>query len=196
MLIRRAPVMALGWLLEGENSSLQESYFANMLKVRGGNSLGGPVVRIWRFHCQCLGSIPDWGTKIPQAFFSRGGHPFLPQKERKLNPPHVWTRTFWLSTVQFSHSVVSDSFWPHRLQHARLPWRPSPTPGACSNSSPPSWWCRPTISSSVVPFSFYLQSFPASGSFPMSQFFTLGGQSIGASASVLPMNIQDRFPLV
>ena len=79
---------------------------------------------------------------------------------------------------------------------ARLPF-PSPTPGACSNSCPPSQWCHPTISSSVVPFSSCLQSFPASGSFQMSQFFASGGQSIGvsASASVLPMNIQDWFPL-
>jgi len=86
--------------------------------------------------------------------------------------------------------------WPHGWQHARPP-RPSPTPGVCSNSCPSSQWCHPTISSSVAPFSSCLQSFPASGSFPMSQFFTSCGQRIGvsASASVLPMNIQDRFPL-
>ena len=98
--------------------------------------------------------------------------------------------------IQFSHSVVSDSLQPHGLQHARPPC-PSPTPGACSNSCPLSWWCHPTISSSIVPFSSCLQSFPASGSFPMSQFFSSGSQSIGvsASASVLPMNIQDWFPL-
>ena len=97
---------------------------------------------------------------------------------------------------QFSHSVVSDSLQPHGLQQARLPC-PSPTPVACSNSHPLSWWCHPTILSSVVPFSSCFQSFPASGSFPMSQFFASGGQSIGASASasVLPMNIQDWFPL-
>ena len=101
-----------------------------------------------------------------------------------------------VSSVQFSRSVMSDSFWPHGLQHARLPC-PSPTPGACSNSCPSHWWCHPTISSSVVPFFSHLQSFPASGSFAMSRFFTSGGQSIGvsASASVLPMNIQDWFPL-
>ena len=80
------------------------------------------------------------------------------------------------------------------LQHTR-PLCPSPTPGACSNSCPLSWWCHPTISSSVIPFSSCLQFFSSSGSFPMSQFFTSGGQSIGASASVLPMNIQDWFPL-
>ena len=101
-----------------------------------------------------------------------------------------------ISSVQFSCSVVSDSLRPHRLQHARPPC-PSPTPGACSNSCPLSWWGHPTISSSVIPFSSCLQSFPASGSFTMSQFFPLGVQSIGssASASVLPKNIQGWFPL-
>ena len=99
------------------------------------------------------------------------------------------------SSVQFSCSVVSDSLQPHGLQHTRLP-SPSPTPGACSNSCPLSRSCHPTISSSVIPFSSRLQSFSASGSFLRSQFFT-GGQSIGvsASASVLPMNIQDWFTL-
>ena len=97
---------------------------------------------------------------------------------------------------QFSRWVVSDSLQPHGLQHARLPC-PSSTPGACSKSCPSSRWCHPTISSSVVPFSSCLQSFPASESFPVSQFFTSGGRSIrvSASASVLPVNIQDWFPL-
>ena len=100
------------------------------------------------------------------------------------------------ASVQFSHIVMSDSLQPHGLQHARLPC-PSPTPRAWSNSCPSSRWCHPTISSSVIPFSSCLPSFPASGSFPVSQFFTSGDQSIGASAStsVLPMNIQDWFPL-
>jgi len=91
---------------------------------------------------------------------------------------------------------MSNSLQPHGLQHARLPC-PSPTPGVYSNSCPLSQWCHPTISPTVIPFSSCLQSFPASGSFPMSQFFVSGGQSIGvsASASVLPMNIQDWFPL-
>ena len=99
-------------------------------------------------------------------------------------------------SLQFSPSVVSNSLWSYGLQYTRLPC-PSPTPGAYSNSCPSSRWCHPTISSSVIPFPSYLQSFPASGSFQMSQFFTSGGQSIGASAltSVLPMNIQDWFPL-
>ena len=106
---------------------------------------------------------------------------------------------FWPTikeSVQFSCSTVSLSLWPHEPQHSRPPC-PSPTPGVYSNSCPLSRWCHPTISSSVIPFSFHLQSFPASGSFPMSQFFASGGQSIGVSASVpvLPMNIQDWFPL-
>ena len=102
----------------------------------------------------------------------------------------------YISSVYFSHSVVSSSLRPHGLQHGRLPC-PSPTPGAYSNSCPLSWGCHPTISSSLIPFSSRLQSFPSPGSFPMSQFFTSGGQSIGvsASASVLPMNTQDWYPL-
>ena len=101
-----------------------------------------------------------------------------------------------ISLVQFSRSVVSDSLRPHGLQHTRLPC-PSPAPRVCSNSCPLSQWCHPTISSSVVPFSSCPQSFSASGSFPMSQLFAWGGQSIGVSpsTSVLPMNIQDWFPL-
>ena len=100
------------------------------------------------------------------------------------------------SLVQFSCSVMSISLRPHGLQHARPPC-PSPTPGVYRNSCPLSRWCHPTISSSVVPFSSCLQSFPASGSFQMIKFFTSSGQSIGvsASASVLPMSIQDWFPL-
>ena len=96
------------------------------------------------------------------------------------------------SSVQFSRSVVSNSLRPHELQQARPPC-PSPTPGDHSNPCPLSWWCHPTISSSVIHISSCLQSFPASGSFPMSQLFTWGGQSIGVSAStsVLPMKTQD-----
>ena len=99
-----------------------------------------------------------------------------------------------VASVQFSLSVVSNSLQPYGLQHARLPC-PSPSPGACSNSSPLIQWCHPTISSSIIPFSFCLQSFPASGPFLMSQLFASGGQSIGASPSVLPANIQGWFPL-
>ena len=102
----------------------------------------------------------------------------------KLHPIHI-------KSVQFSHSL-----WPRGLQHARFPC-PSPTPKACSNAYPSNQWCHPTISSSVIPFSSCLQSFPASGSFQRSQFFTSAGQSIevSASVSVLPMSIQDWFPL-
>ena len=101
-----------------------------------------------------------------------------------------------ISSVQFSPSVVSDSLRPRESQHARPPC-PSPTPGVYSNSCPSSWWCHPTIASSVIPFSSCPQSLPVSGSFPMSQLFTWGGQSIGVSAStsVLPMNTQDWSPL-
>ena len=104
---------------------------------------------------------------------------------------------FQFSSVQFSSVAQScPTLQHHGLQHTRLPC-PSPIPRACTNSCPSSWWCHPTISSSVIPFSYYLQSIPALGSFPVSQFFTSGGQSIGvsASASVLAMNIQDWFPL-
>ena len=110
----------------------------------------------------------------------------------------LWIMKFNIfhSSVQFSRSVMSDSLRPRGLLLATLPCV-SPTPGPYSNSCPLSWWCHPTISSSVVPFSSYPQSLPASGSFPVSQLFEWGGQSIGvsASASVLPVNIQDWFSL-
>ena len=110
----------------------------------------------------------------------------------------IYLHRYIYGYFQFSsvHSVVSDSLWPHELQYARPPC-PSPTPGVHPNPYPLSQWCHPTISSSVVPFSSCPQSFPASGSFQMSQFFTSGGQSIGvsASASVLPVNTQDWSPL-
>ena len=101
-----------------------------------------------------------------------------------------------ISSVQFSCSVVFDSLQPHELKHARPPC-PSPTPGVHPNPCPLCWWCHPTISSSIIPFPSCPQSLPASGSFQVSQFFVSGEQSTGvsASASVLPMNIQDGFPL-
>ena len=104
-------------------------------------------------------------------------------------------KTMAVGSVQFSHLVVSDSLWPHELQHVRPPC-PSPTPGVYSNSCLWSWWCHPAISSSVSPFSSCPQSLPAWGSFPMSQLFAWGGQSTGVSASisVLPMNTQDLSP--
>ena len=115
----------------------------------------------------------------------------------------IWKWDYWemcfnigLSSVQLSRSVVSDCLWPHEPQHARPPC-PSPTPRVHPNPCPLSWWCHPTISSSVVPFSSCPQSLPASGSFQMGQLFSSGGQSIGvsASASFLPMNTQDWSPL-
>ena len=120
----------------------------------------------------------------------------------KIHPAQcTWDVSFSFSdtfndSVQFSHSVMSNSLWPHGLQHARLSC-PSPIPRVYSNSCPLSGWCHLTISSSIVPFSSCLQSFPASGSFPMSLLFPSGGQCIGVSAStsVLPMNIQEWTPL-
>ena len=119
----------------------------------------------------------------------------------RVTKSQAWLKCFIMHidarlSVQFSCSVMSNSLWPHGLQHARPPC-PLSTPGIYSNSCPLSQWCHPAISSSVVPFFSCLQSFAASGSFPRSQFFTSGGQNIGvsASASVLPMNIQDWFPL-
>ena len=111
----------------------------------------------------------------------------------KIKNSNIWEI---FSSVQISLSIQSESLQPHGMQHTRIPC-PSPTPRACSNSCPSSQWCHPIISSSVVPFSSCFQSFPALGSFPTSQFFPSGGQSIGvsAAASVLPMNIQDWFPL-
>ena len=109
---------------------------------------------------------------------------------------HLFSLLDNISSVQFSRSVVSDSLWPHELQHARPPC-PSPTSGDHSDSRPSSPWCHPAISSSVVPFCSCPQSLPASGSFLMSQLFAWGGQNIGvsASASVLPMNTQGWSPL-
>ena len=108
-----------------------------------------------------------------------------------------WTRTpcIQFSSVQFNRSVVSNSLWPHESQHARPPC-PSPTPGVCPNPCPSSRWCHPAISSSAVTFSSCPQTFPASGSFPVSQLFAWGDQSIGVSAStsVLPVNTQDWSP--
>ena len=123
--------------------------------------------------CPCPHTTQMWGNQLCTGVVSMG---------ISLN-----------SALCFSVAVVSDSLWLHGLQHARLPC-PSLCPRVCSNSCPLSQWCHPTISSSVAPFSC-LQSFPASGSLPMSQFFITGSQSIGASASVLPINIQDWFPL-
>ena len=111
----------------------------------------------------------------------------------KINSKH---HVVHILLLLFNHSVVSDSLWPHGLQHTRLPC-PSLSPRVCSNSYSSSRWCHPAILSSVVPISSCLQSFPLSGSFPMSQLFISSGQNIGASASasVIPVNIQGWFPL-
>ena len=123
-------------------------------------------------------------------------HHFSPRLELELLNSTIKIFNVITTEVQFSHSVMSNSLRPHWLQHTRPPC-PSPTPGVYSKACPSSQWCHPTISSSVIPFSSCLQSFPASGSFPVSQFFASDDQSIevSASASVLPMNIQDWFPL-
>ena len=108
---------------------------------------------------------------------------------------YLWTLAL-LASLQFSSAAESDYLGPHGLQHSKF-LCPSPSLRTCSNSCPLSWWCYPSIFSSILSFSSCFQSFPASGSFPVSQFFASGGQSIGASAStsVLPMSIQDWFPL-
>ena len=127
-------------------------------------------------------------------------HPFSARAINDFNMQSEWRVMleifrFWCESESESRSVVSDSLRPHGLQQARLPC-PSPTQRACSKSYPSSWWCHPTISSSVIPFSSCLQSFPASGSFQMSQFSS-GGQNTGVSvsASILQMNIQNWLPL-
>ena len=122
--------------------------------------------------------------------------PYVQFWNSSTNKTENWKNPMFPSSVQFSRLVMSDSLRPHEPQHARPPC-PSPTPGVHPNPCPSSQWCHPTISSSVVPFSSCPQSFPASGSFQMSQLFTSGGQRTGVSAStsVLPMNTQDWSPL-
>ena len=152
-----------------------------------------------------LQSFPASGSFPMSQFFESGGQSIGVSASVLVLPMHIqdwfplgWTAwiSLWSSSVQFSHSVVSNSLRPHESQHTRPPC-PSPTPGVHSNSCPSSRWCQPAISFSVVPFSSCPQSLPASGSFPMSQLFTWGGQSIGVSAlaSVLPTNTQDWSPL-
>ena len=139
----------------------------------------------WAKSCCDTGS-----TQILVAYKIKGLFFMHTTRVSTMDWPHPCSTS--LLSVQFSCSVVSDSLWPHGLQYARPPC-PSPTPRVYPNSRPLSQWYHPTISSSVIPFSSCLQSFPASGSFQMSQLFASGGQSIGVSASisVLPMNTQD-----
>ena len=158
----------------------------------------------------CVFQYGSWEVQLQFIFFS-DWKPAFPLWELVnvcfefgscRNVTRIYLGQIWLcdlfsfSSVQFSHSVMSNSLRPHESQHARPPC-PSPIPRAHSNSSPSSLWCHPAISSSVVPFSSCPQSLAASGSFPMSQIFTWGGQSIGVSAStsVLPINTQDWSPL-
>ena len=146
--------------------------------------------------------VPEWAARDNEWKFSNFGENYK-ITILKLSEPQVqklflffsWKHLIikLLSSVQFSCSVVSDSLQPHEPQHAR-PFCPLPTPRVYPNSCPLSRWCHSTISSSVIPFFSHLQSFPASGS-KMSQLFASGGQNISTSASVLPMNIQDSFPL-
>ena len=156
----------------------------------------GPDAIILVFECWVLSQL----FQFPLSPSSRGSLVPLYFLPLQWYHPYIWCCWCFscisqFTSVQCNCSVVSDSLWPHGLQHTRIPCS-SPTPGAYSNSCPSSRWCHPTISSCVNALSSGLQSFPASGSFPVSQFFTLGGQSIGASASapVLPMNIQNWFP--
>ena len=144
---------------------------------------------MWSYLC-CV-TFTIYKDKSKDTESSRKSPPFGGSKLKK----GLWWDTKF-SSVQFSRSVMFDSLRPHELQHARPP-RPSQTPRVYSNSCPLSQWCHPTVWSSFVPFFSHLQSFPASGSFQMSQFFASCGQNIGASASasVLPMNIQEWFPL-
>ena len=149
------------------------------------------VCKLYRWQRSLKRSWTLWGSRAQKPFCVP--HFFI-TGNRLHSAPMTFPVFHWAGSVQFSRSVMSDSFQPPWTAAPRLPC-PLQTPGAYSNSCLLSGWCHPTISSSVVPFSSRLQSFPASGSFPMSQFFASSGQSIGvsASAAVLPMNIQDWF---
>ena len=154
--------------------------------------------------CTTAGTLAFSKSTIPQKSLPEGFWSYTHAVE--LESESCWFLCHWFakasslseffSSVQFSHSVMSDSLWPHELQHARPPC-PSPSPRVHSNSCPSSQWCHPAISSSVVPFSSCPQSLPASESFPISQLLTWGGQSIGVSAlaSFLPKNTRGRSPL-
>ena len=182
-------MLHIGWFMSKRNVSLTVLEARN---ARSGCHHGQVLLRVPFFFADYY---PLLYSHILTSLWSRKRRSKCSHDSYKgTNPIHE--EATLLTSVQFSRSVVSDSLWPHGLKHARLPC-PSPTSGACSNSCPSSQWCHPTISSSVVPFSSCLQSFPVSGSFPMSQFFTSGSQSLGvlASTSVLPVNTQDWFPL-
>ena len=139
-------------------------------------------------------TVADWHLYSVCKWYCFHRHDLVLCKNSLIARGFYYSSFSQFSSVQFIRSVVSDSLWLHGLQHIRPPWT-SPTPRVYSNTCPLSQWCHPTISSSVIPFSSCFQSCPVSGSFPMSQYFPSDGQSIGASASVLPMNIQDWFSL-
>ena len=173
-----------------------------MVVMRFGCFLGLTYGDCWRSPSKVFlsaGNIHVW-ILCCGHWLSLRSFPSASASHRTPPPSFCWAcltpdqRHFWV--LLFSPSIMSNSLQPHGLQHVRFPY-PSLSPRVCLNSCPLSWWCHPTISSSVVPFFSHLWSFPASGSFPMSQVFTSGGQSIGisSSASILPMNIQDWFPL-
>ena len=172
--------------------------------VHGMAILRSYPVKYWQFHWSNLTQNLKVQQHYRQVHVERAGvlcsaplRPALPPRLPQSTLRAVFTCFFgYFNSVQFSRSVVSNSLRPHESQHTRPPC-PSPTPGVHSDSCPSSWWCHPAISSSVVPFSSCPQSLPASGSFPVSQLFSWGGQSTGvsASASVLPMNTQDWSPL-
>ena len=162
-----------------------------------------PPISSWRWLCFPVVTLSSGPEALPTLFTSINHCLFCPWRAwGGKGSPLFLARALSLflymysSSVQFSRSVMSDSLWPHELQHAR-PSCPSPTPRVHPNSCPLSRWCHPTISSYVVPFSSCPQSLPSSESFPMSQLFAWGGQSIGVSAlaSVLPKNTQDWSPL-
>ena len=160
-------------------------------KTQVGASLPGQCLKLCSSTAGGMGSIPGRGTKILYATEHTQRQAILKTRNSKTqvicNSDQRGKCLYCIyankrfSSVQFSHSVMSNSLQPHESQHARPPC-PSPTPGVHSNSHPSSRWCHPAISSSVVPFSSHLQCFPASGSFPMSQLFASGGQSVGVSA--------------
>ena len=178
----------VSWLFESCGQSIGTSSSASVLpmNIQGWFPLG--LTGFISLQSKGLSRVFSSTTVQKHHFF--GGQPSL------WSNSHIHTWLLEKPSVQFSCSVTSDSLQPHGLQHTRPPC-PSPTPRVYSNSCPLSQWCHSTISSSVILFSSHLQSFPASGSFQMSQFFASGGQSyeVSASASVLPLYIQDWFPL-
>ena len=169
------------------------STFQNNKQGCGQNVLGWFRDRAWTIYE--FGDVAWISSTILSNFIHVWQRKLLVKKTVHLSLTFPRSGSLMSQSVQFSCSVMSDCLGSHGLQHDRPPC-PSQIPGVCSNSRPLSWWWHPTISSSVIPFSSCFQSFPASVSFPKSQLFASGGQSIGAPASVLPMNIQGwRFPL-